>query len=200
MSAQPKRIRRRPEVAEREILDAAESLLRERNFRDISVEELMERTGLKRSSFYVYFEDRSDVVVRLLARAEEDLQTVAGPWLSGSADSSEDLLVGLSAVAAVWVEHGHVILAAREAAHHDDVAERAWRRFVDGWTEAVARRLRAEKRGGKVDLAHPGLVAEALVRMNEQMLFRLVDGDPVASPRQVVSALQVIWGRVLYPV
>jgi TetR/AcrR family transcriptional regulator, ethionamide resistance regulator len=196
---QPKRVRRRPEVAEREVLDAAESLLRERNFRDLSVEELMERTGLKRSSFYVYFHDRSDVVVRLLARAEGDLLAVAQPWLTGAADSREDLLDGLGAVASVWVEHGHVILAAREAAHHGDHAERAWQGFLDRWTEVLARRLSIQTRDGMVDVAHSALVAEALVRMNEQMLLRVVDRKPVASPGEVVDALQVIWERVLYP-
>ena len=50
-----RRRRRTPEVAEAEIVAAAESLLRERSFRELTVDEVMRRTDLSRPSFYVYF-------------------------------------------------------------------------------------------------------------------------------------------------
>src|SRR5215207_8047753 len=65
-----KRERRRPEESEREILDAAEQLLRERPLSEITVGELMARTRLGRSSFYFYFGDLYDLVARLLTRLE----------------------------------------------------------------------------------------------------------------------------------
>src|SRR4029453_10205769 len=62
------RRRRRPEEAEREILDAAEELLREARFSALTVDELMSRTGLSRASFYVYFRDRHHLIMRLTER------------------------------------------------------------------------------------------------------------------------------------
>ena len=64
---EPRRRRRSPEVAEREILAAAEELLRERPFRELTVDEVMRRTELSRPSFYVYFKDRHELVLRLVA-------------------------------------------------------------------------------------------------------------------------------------
>ena len=54
----PRRRRRSPEVAEREIIAAAHGLLRERPFRELTVDEVMRRTELSRPSFYVHFRDR----------------------------------------------------------------------------------------------------------------------------------------------
>ena len=45
-------------MAEAEIVGAAEALLRERSFRELTVDEVMRRTDLSRPSFYVYFRDR----------------------------------------------------------------------------------------------------------------------------------------------
>ena len=61
-----RRRRRTPEVAQREIIEAAEELLRERPFRELTVDEVMRRTELSRPSFYVYFRDRHELVLRVV--------------------------------------------------------------------------------------------------------------------------------------
>ena len=63
-----RRRRRSPEVAEQEIIDAAEELLRERPFRELTVDEVMRRTELSRPSFYVYFRDRHHLVLKVVER------------------------------------------------------------------------------------------------------------------------------------
>ncbi len=55
-----------PKESEREILEAAEQLLRERPFRELTVEAVMSRTGLKRPAFYVHFRDRHDLALRVV--------------------------------------------------------------------------------------------------------------------------------------
>jgi TetR/AcrR family transcriptional regulator, ethionamide resistance regulator len=56
------RRRRRPEDAEREILEAAARLFRERPLHAVTVDDIMRRTTLSRKSFYVYFRDRYELV------------------------------------------------------------------------------------------------------------------------------------------
>ena len=74
------RRRRTPEAAQREIVEAAEALLRERPFRELTVDEVMRRTGLSRPSFYVYFKDRHELVLRVVAHLEAELLAVANRW------------------------------------------------------------------------------------------------------------------------
>src|SRR3954464_13949932 len=99
---EPRRRRRRsPEAAEREIVDAAEALLRERPFRELTVDEVMRRTGLSRPSFYVYFRDRHELVLRVVSHLEAELLTVANRWyesLGGGPPVLRDALAGIVGV------------------------------------------------------------------------------------------------------
>src|SRR5436190_15791179 len=104
-----KRRRRSPELAEREILDAAESFLRERPFRDLTVDEVMARTTLSRPSFYVYFRDRHHLAVRLVEGIGADLFEMSERWLEGTGDPREGMRAALEGIAAVYGEHGLVL-------------------------------------------------------------------------------------------
>src|SRR3954454_16128269 len=64
-SGHRRRPRHDPKDTEREILDAAERLMRERPFREVTVDEVMRHTGLKRPAFYAHFRDRQDLVLRI---------------------------------------------------------------------------------------------------------------------------------------
>ena len=87
----PRARRRSPESAEREILDAAESFLAERPFRDLSVDEVMARTTMSRPSFYVYFRDRHHLLVRLVEGIGRELFDGANIWLAGDGDPRASL-------------------------------------------------------------------------------------------------------------
>src|SRR3954452_7561059 len=114
----PKRRRRSPESAEREILAAAEAILRERPFRDLSVDEVMARTTLSRPSFYVYFRDRHQLAVRLVEGIGGELFEMANRWLKGSGDPHEEVREALEGIAAVYAEHGLVLGAIADASGH----------------------------------------------------------------------------------
>ena len=88
--SEPRRRRRRtPEVAEQEIIAAAEALLRERPFREMTVDEVMRRTDLSRPSFYVYFRDRHHLVLRVVEHIGGELFTMADRWFKGEGDGPE---------------------------------------------------------------------------------------------------------------
>src|SRR2546423_1701384 len=84
-----RRRRRTPEVAEGEIIAAAESLLRERPFRELTVDEVMRRTDLSRPSFYVYFTDRHQLVLKVVEHLGAELFTMSDRWLRGTGEGPE---------------------------------------------------------------------------------------------------------------
>src|SRR5437763_12851640 len=86
-SEKSRRIRRAPGDAEREILDAAESLLAERPFRELGVDDVMARTGMTRSSFYHYFRSLDDVAIALMRRVQGEMVVAASPWLEADEDN-----------------------------------------------------------------------------------------------------------------
>src|SRR5215208_3905915 len=84
-----RRRRRTPEVAEREIIAAAEELLRERPFRELTVDEVMRRTELSRPSFYVYFRDRHHLVLKVVERMQAESAAMADVWYGAKGSGRE---------------------------------------------------------------------------------------------------------------
>src|SRR5256885_8575330 len=103
-----RRRRRTPEVAEQEILSAAEGLLRERPFRELTVDEVMRRTDLSRPSFYVYFTDRHQLVLKVVEHLGAELFTMSDRWLRGTGEGPELARAALDGIVAVYVQHGPV--------------------------------------------------------------------------------------------
>src|SRR5436190_852106 len=151
-TAPDRRIRRSPEAAAREILDAAEALLAERSYREVSVDELMQRTGMTRSTFYHYFRGLDELAVALLKRVQSEMIDAVAPWL-GPAAETDDLVgnieQGIVGVAQVYARHGRVLAAIDQAAHQHEKVEQAWRSGVLApWIAAVTEQMRANHERG----------------------------------------------------
>ena len=191
---QTRRRRRSPESAEREILEAAEAFLRERPFRDLTVDEVMARTTLSRPSFYVYFRDRHHLAVRLVEGIGAELFTMADRWLKGSGDPREEVRAALAGVAGVYARHGLVLAAIADAAGHDPGVEATYRDLIERFIAATAARIEREPTAGVA----PEETARALVWMNERYLREAFGRQPQTPVATVVDALWTIWARTLY--
>ena len=194
----PKRRRRSPAEAEREIIGAAEVLLRERPFRELTVDEVMRRTGLSRPSFYVYFRDRYDLVVRVAEHIGGELFTMSDRWFKGSEPGPERIRSAVEGVVAVYQEHGPVIRALADAAADDPDVERIYGDLVEGFVAASAEHIEAEIAAGHVAPLDPRHAAEALVWMNERFLNTHLGREPKSPGEMVVDTLSVVWSRTLY--
>src|ERR1700761_3244173 len=82
MSQAVQRPRRREqrEQTRQEILAAADRLLRERPYRELTVDLVMAQTGATRTAFYRHFDDVPDLVLRLLGSVGRELFEVAEQW------------------------------------------------------------------------------------------------------------------------
>jgi len=179
------------------ILAAADDLLRETDFRSLTVEEVMNRTDMRRSSFYNYFADRNALVMRLLQRIENDMMEAARPWL----EAGEPARLGdaLDGVCAIYARHGHVLSAAQAASFHDAAVEQHYRHtLLQNFIDAVARRLRAEHRAGRARVPDPVHVAHSLLLMNANVLAERLGRPPTDRSAAVARTLRFIWARAVY--
>ncbi len=163
----PRRIRRKPDVAEREILDAAARFLETNEFRDLTVDAVMQGTGMRRSAFYNYFNGRSGLVLRLVAQIEDEMLAASRLWFDDTDDSITSLELALDASIDVWARNGHVLRALHAASYHDDDVLQYYRHgLVQTFIDAVAKKLRAERRAERSSVPNPKDVAHALIMMN----------------------------------
>jgi TetR/AcrR family transcriptional regulator, ethionamide resistance regulator len=192
------RRRRRPEEAEREILEAARGLLAERPTHEVTIGALMAETTLSRKSFYVYFRDRYELLRRLVEPLGEERDAIVARLWRDSADPAAGGRAALLALAGLYARHGRLLRALAEASSRDDEARRAWREFIDPVVEGHAEWIREEIEAGRVRGIEPEATARALIGMNLQYFFdRLVD-EPSPDLEGTADTLLTIWQRTLY--
>ena len=202
-----RRRRRKPEEAERVILAAGRAFLEEHPFREMTVEGIMVRTGLSRPAFYAYFEDRYDLVTRLLEGVGGLLFALDWRWLSGTAegnDARKVLVDALRAGSETFVEYGPVLRAISDAAGYDARVEEVYRGgLIQRLVIAVAARISRDIEAGVTpDELDPEQTARALVLMTERYLLDAF-GRPERHPSRretgaILDTVEGIWVRTLY--
>lgn len=193
-SALRKQVRERRSLAERTILDATEALLAEREFRDLTVEDVMASTGLTRTSFYRYFPDLEAVLLRWLADLGDELRRTADSWLQ---DPSTSLETGIEFVT-LYKDHGRLLLAFEQAAGAGTEIDTAWRSviqsFIDRYTDFIVDLCRQ----GLSSIDRPAETARALVGMTERYLIDTYGRGPAVDVGQAAATLAEIWQRALF--
>jgi len=193
-----RRRRRTPEAAEREIVEAAGTLLREKPFRELTVDDLMRRTGLSRPSFYVYFRDRHDLVLKLVEHIEDELFAVSERWYGGGGDGPALIREAIDGVVGVFAEHGPVLRALADAAAVDPRVEATYAELMQRFVDATARHIDREISAGRILPLDPAATATALTWMMERYLQLRLGRTPDAPRAPISDALTTIWSRVLY--
>jgi AcrR family transcriptional regulator len=196
----PARRRRTPEEAQREIIAAAESLLRERPFRELTVDEVMKRTELSRPSFYVYFRDRHELVLRVVEHLGGELFTMSERWFAGEGNGAQLARDAVEGIVAVYAEHGPVLRALSDAAVHDRDVEEAYGSLVQSFIDVTTRQIDAEIAAGRILPVDAAETAKALVWMMERYLTLTLGRGSDVPPGVVTETLATIVGRVLYGV
>jgi TetR/AcrR family transcriptional regulator, ethionamide resistance regulator len=194
----PRRPKHDPRESEREILQAAEELLRDRPFRDITVDAVMSRTGLKRPAFYVHFRDRHDLALRVVQDIGTELFAMTDRWLDGD-DPPNDARAALEGLVDVYSRHGPVLRALSDAAGTDERVETAYHGMVDAFIAATAAHIREEQSRGRIGaLPDVDETARALVWLDERYLAESFGRTPPADRALVVDVLHNIWMTTLY--
>lgn len=192
------RSRRDPKQTEREILVAAQEVLQERPFRDMTVDAVMRRTDLSRPTFYVYFRDRHDVALRIFEEVAGEQAAIIDRW-ARSDNLPGDMHEVVEGLAAIYAQHGSVLSALAEAARSDRTVEIAYHAMMQRLIDATVQRIRAEQRRGRIsknlDIT---ATAQALVWMEERYLTQTLGRTPRVEPKLAVDVLYRIWVSALY--
>lgn len=171
----------------------------ERPFREMSVEELMARTGLSRQAFYAYFGDRYRLVERLLERSATALFEIEQRWLAGE-NSREVLRETIEEGTKFFSGRGPLLRAIADASAGDPEVERLYRTgFIERFVSVVAARVEEGIESKEMPgLAEPEQVARALVWMSERYWLETLGREPQQGKESVVEALYTVWARTLY--
>jgi len=193
-----RRRRRSPEEAEEEILAAARGLLAERPASEVTVGAIMEATTLSRKSFYVYFENRYDLLRRLVEPLAAERDAIIAPLLEPGVDMATGAREALVRLAELYATHGALLRALAEASSVDEEARRAWRGFMDPVIDAHSAKIADEIERGRIRGLDPEPAARALIGMNLQYFFDELVDAPEPDVEAAAETLLVLWQRALY--
>jgi AcrR family transcriptional regulator len=174
-------------------LDAAAALLSEGlAFADLSVSVVAARAGRTRTAFYAHFEDRRELLMRLVEPMRAEAQAVIAPFVEG--DNDDDVRAAIAGLLATLRRHEAVARAVVEAAGYDTEVDRLWTSLVGEFATANQGRL---VRAG-VPEAQAAATASVLTWMTERSCTQQLRQDPPAlDDEAVINALSDAWRRAL---
>jgi len=155
------------------LLQATADLLGEKSVRDVAVVDIARQAQTSPATFYQYFKDVSEAILRLAERAADEmpamLDLIDRPW---QGEAGLDAARGLSdAFIRHWDAHRAVLLVRNLAADEGDrnfqkVRREALRPVLD----QLAQKIEESKREGRVGTAvHPYAAAAALASILERL-------------------------------
>jgi AcrR family transcriptional regulator len=190
---------RRAAVGNR-LLVAAERMLAEGEpYAEISVERLSREAHLTRTTFYVYFEDKADLLHAWLEAIEAEIGTGSTGWWELTRDLQRtDLRTVLHRILSAYRPHLHLMAAVYDAALFDRALDLGLQAIVQRAADGLQRHIERGQREGWID-PHlmPTETASWLAWMMQRAQRRLRSADDTDFEREVDAYTDIMW-NVLY--
>ncbi|NBM18776.1 TetR/AcrR family transcriptional regulator [Streptomyces sp. GC420] len=181
-------ITRRPSAAadrraalESRMLSAMEKLLRDGvTYTEVGVEQIARAAGISRSTFYLYFHDKVDLLLRLSGAFKAESRTIAEAWRpTGPEGGVEGLARTYELILEHYREHAALLSAISEVTAYDASVREAWTAHQDRFIHSTTALLAEEQRAGRTpEDIDPALAARLIVQGGGQVIARQVfDSD-----------------------
>lgn len=202
--ARPSRRRAaRPSGDDREqaILDTASRLLHERSVHEISVDDLARGAGISRPTFYFYFASKDAVLITLLQRVIDRIDTSLARLSDGAAtDRYEFWSSGIRLFFEGFGAHKEMSRAGYVIRSRVPEAHDLWAAAMQRWIDHIAGLIEAERARGRAPVTLPAAdISVALNLMNERVMVAcFADEKPAVPADHVVDSLVHIWIASIY--
>lgn len=191
---------RRTDIAA-QMLGPVEELLAEGGgFTDLTVAEIIERAGIKRSTFYYHFADKAELLVEISDRAIAEIVAAShNLYLLDAGSTREEFEERVRATVLAWLPHVPLMNALAELSAYDG---RVRAQFDAGWAtaqEGIRRHILDGRRAGFIrPEVDPEYTAAWLTWMAERGMGQVAAVAPEEDLERVVASLADIVWRTLY--
>ncbi|OBK49072.1 TetR/AcrR family transcriptional regulator [Mycobacterium kubicae] len=190
----------RREQMERRLLEATERLMRDgASFTELSVDRLATEAGISRASFYIYFEDKGDLLRRLAGQVFGDLTSGAQRWWGVAwRHDPEDVRAAMSAIIASYRRHQPVLVALNEMAAYDPVTTETYGQLLTAVSERLTKVIEDGQADGSIRRHLPAAtMASALTWMVERACQQNLPANPPEYDAELATSLtEIVWGAL----
>jgi len=183
------------------ILSAAREVFRENGYFHSRVEDIIQRCGVSRGTFYYYFRNKRHVFEELVTAAVDELFQEAGRRADGN-DPYSRIESGNRGFLTVWVKHADVLRNLFQVSMIDERFSDMHQRMRMQFILRIRRRLAQEVVRGRCRRMNPDVVACALGAMMDWFAFLWLGSGAFEFPEvdfeEVVKELSNLWYRGVY--
>lgn len=194
-----KRPERRIQIEHR-LLDATERLMRDgASFTELSVDRLSTEAGMSRANFYIYFDDKADLLRRLASRVFGELTDGAQRWWGVSwRHNPDDVRAAMVEIIASYRRHQPVLVALNEMAAYDPSVGATYRELLTGISARVGQVIEDGQADGSIRAALPAAsTASALTWMVERVCQQNLPANPPTYDAELTATLtEIIWSTL----
>jgi AcrR family transcriptional regulator len=169
-------------------------------YADLSVEAIITAGGISRSTFYVYFEDKGDLLVAMAQDVIGDLLADGASWWELPVGATrEDLHKALRVPIDTYRKHRTILGTVAETAAYDPRVREQQRKLIDQVVTALTTYIGDAQRAGVADVhLDAARTAQWLIWMIERGLYQLVGAaDNEEAACQLDALTEIVW-RVVY--
>ena len=168
------------------------------SFTSVSVEELAREAGIARSTFYLHFRDKGELVQGLMQRVMTEVLDAMGVWLSQPQLASRaDLRVAISGVVHAYQKHRAVMLAAVETAAYDPAVASIFYDKMNHMAQLTRLAVEGVARGKGATAPLPE-VSDILVWAHERCCHQLLGNKKPEQVERIIDALVHVSWHALY--
>lgn len=181
----------------RRLLEVVDELLGEgQSYAGISIEQIIQRADISRSSFYRYFKDKNELLLGLSETALGDVPArMDQVWTPDATSTLEVLTETFVAMMMEFRPHANLLKAFAGAAAYDPQIEERYRQLFGAIEQAAAHHIEKGQREGVIrHEVSAGSVAAAMTWMGERALTQLLpNSDDKTLRKQLPGLAQVMW-------
>lgn len=171
-------------------------------FNEISMEMLVSEANIARSTFYVYFEDKGDLMRAWFKTINAEITEAAKDWWAIGPDSTwEDLRAAQARIIEVYRPHIPLMEACNDSAATDPAVRDALEEEMSANAAGLRKHIRAGQKAGFVDPGlEPAETADWLARMSERGLHKLFKNASEEKVKRLISAYtDILWNTLYAP-
>jgi AcrR family transcriptional regulator len=199
---QGSRADRREEIRKK-LLAVIERLLEEgEGFTEISVERMVSEAGVSRSTFYVYFEDKGDLLTAWFEEIRAELTEAAKEWWTLDASATrDDVQRVLDNIVRTYQPHTVLMAATYDAAAYDANVRELVTAMMRNNVAGLRRHIVAGQKGGFVaEGLIPTQTSGWLTWMAERGFHQLVRRASPAELEKLIEAYtDIVWNTLYAP-